>query len=288
MGYCKWIGGFLGALNGGIIGAIAGYAIGSFVDSLVSPEENGSGGFDGHVFGNQNNDSYSSGNYSHDTYDAYDNNGYGTYDDGRQQEGERNGFLFSLMVLASHIIQADGKIMHSEMEHVRRFLRMNFGNTQAEEGNEILLRLFDYRKIQGETAWQQQMVEVCQQLRTHMPEEYLLQLLSFLADITKADGRIDALEVEALKQIARLVGLGEAVVTQMLYTGGTSLEDAYKVLGITPDATDDEVRKAYKTLALKYHPDRVATLGEDVKQAAQRKFQEINAAKEQVFKSRNM
>lgn len=258
MGYFKWIGGFLGALNGGILGAIAGYAIGSFVESLVSPEA-GNSGYEGHV-----------------------------YEDTTQQDGDRNGFLFSLMVLSSHIIMADGKIMHSEMEHVRRFLRMNFGNAQAEEGNAILLRLFDYRKQQGEEAWQRQMVEVCEQLRTRMPEDYRLQLIAFLADITKADGRVDASEDQALRLIARLIGLGDEVVTQMLYTGGSSLEDAYKVLGVTPDATDDEVRRAYKTLALKYHPDRVASLGDDVKEAAQRKFQEINAAKEQVFKSRNM
>ena len=60
------------------------------------------------------------------------------------------------------------------------------------------------------------------------------------------------------------------------------------MLGITEDATDDEVRKAYRQMAIKHHPDRVATLGDDVKAAATKKFQDINNAKELIFKARGM
>ena len=74
----------------------------------------------------------------------------------------------------------------------------------------------------------------------------------------------------------------------MLSLGGQSLDDAYKVLGLTKDATDDEVRKAYRKLALQYHPDRVATLGDDVKEAAKKKFQELNDAKDKIYKARNL
>ena len=66
------------------------------------------------------------------------------------------------------------------------------------------------------------------------------------------------------------------------------MEDAYKVLGIPSTATDDEVRRAYRKMALQYHPDRVATLGNDVKEAAKRKFQEINDAKERIYKARGL
>jgi DnaJ like chaperone protein len=74
----------------------------------------------------------------------------------------------------------------------------------------------------------------------------------------------------------------------LLNLKSNSLEDAYKVLGISPDATDDEVRKAYRSMALKHHPDKVATLGEDVRKAAEKKFQQINDAKERIFKARGM
>ena len=73
-----------------------------------------------------------------------------------------------------------------------------------------------------------------------------------------------------------------------LSSGGNNLEAAYKVLGIAPDASDDEVKAAYRSMALKHHPDRVATLGEDVRKAAEQKFQEINAAKETIYKARGL
>ena len=66
------------------------------------------------------------------------------------------------------------------------------------------------------------------------------------------------------------------------------MSDAYKVLEIEPSATDEEVRKAFRKLALKHHPDRVATLGEDVRRAAEEKFQQINNAKERIYKARGM
>ena len=74
----------------------------------------------------------------------------------------------------------------------------------------------------------------------------------------------------------------------MLNLKGESLADAYKVLEIEPSATDEEVRKAFRKLALKHHPDRVATLGEDERRAAEEKFQQINNAKERIYKARGM
>ena len=77
-------------------------------------------------------------------------------------------------------------------------------------------------------------------------------------------------------------------VDSMLNLKGDSLEDAYKVLGVSPSASDDELRKAYRRLALEHHPDRVAALGEDVRRAAEKKFQEINAAKDRIWKERGL
>lgn len=84
------------------------------------------------------------------------------------------------------------------------------------------------------------------------------------------------------------MNLSAAEVESMLNLGGNSLEAAYKVLEVSPQATDSEVRAAYRKLALKHHPDRVATLGEDIRKAAEEKFQEINNAKEIIYKARGM
>ena len=115
-----------------------------------------------------------------------------------------------------------------------------------------------------------------------------LQLLNFLVMIAQADGRVVTEEINALREVARYMRISNTDLESMLNLKSNTLEDAYKVLGISPDATDDEVKKAYRKMALKHHPDRVATLGDDVKRAAEKKFKEINEAKERIYKARGM
>ncbi|MBQ0056763.1 MAG: TerB family tellurite resistance protein [Bacteroidales bacterium] len=255
MGYAKWIGGLLGAFAGGPIGAIAGYALGSLYDkikegvTIVSDET--------------------------------------TYGEG-VDAGQRNGFLFSLLLLAAHIIQADGKIMHSEMEYVRRMLRESYGTAAEAQGNDILKKLFDRRKTIGESEWNRQMMACCTQMRQAMTQEQRLQLLAFLCEIAKADSTVDQNEVSQLRLVAGYLGIPSESIDQLLNLGGNTLEEAYKVLGVPADASDEDVRKAYRKLALQYHPDKVASLGEDVRAAAEKKFKEIGAAKDLIWQARGL
>jgi DnaJ like chaperone protein len=108
--------------------------------------------------------------------------------------------------------------------------------------------------------------------------------------IAQADGIVSHEEIDALDFVALNLGLTTADVESMLNlrSGESNLDAAYKVLGVSAEATDEEIKNAYRRLALKNHPDRVATLGEDVRKAAEKKFQEINAAKEVVFKARGI
>lgn len=260
----RWIGGFLGFIvTGSPLGALAGYALGSLFDS--DDDGAASGGRD---YGQQQ------------------------YGDRQRQpyEGERNAFLFSLLVLASYIIKADGKVMHSEMNLMRQWLRTNFGEGAQAEGEDILRKLFEQQKTLGAAEYRSAVMSSCQQIRQHMSYEQRLQLLNFLVMIAQADGVVVGAEVTALKECAVHLGLGEAAVDSMLnlQDAGTSLDAAYKVLGVPPTATDQEVKAAYRRLALENHPDKVAALGEDVRRAAEKKFQEINAAKETVWKARGL
>jgi DnaJ like chaperone protein len=260
MGIGKWIGSIIGFMAGGPLGALAGYAIGSLFDTNDS---------------SRNTEGYNSDRNVHDN----------------QAYGQRNSFLFSLLVMASYIIKADGKVMHSEMEFVRKFLRVNFGNEAAVQGNDILLKLFERRKqmdAQNPMAFKNTIRECGMQIKQHLSYEERLQLLNFLAQIAKSDGNVCSAEIDALKEVAVAMGLSTKEVESMLNLGGNTLEEAYKVLEVEPTATDEEIKKAYKKLALKHHPDRVATLGEDVKKAAERKLQQINNAKDIIYKARGI
>ena len=268
MAFGKWIGGYLGWSAAGPIGALIGFIVGALFDAATDGSSTFSIGADG----------FSSASQSADD----------TYQQIRRQQGDRNSFLLSMLVLASYIIKADGKIMHSEMELVRQMLRQNFGEVAAQQGDEILKRLFEQQKSMGQQAYRQSIADSCRQIATQMDYAGRLQLLNFLAMIAQADGRVDPAEVAALKEVAQWMSLQASEVDTMLHLSGNSLDDAYKVLGVSPDATDDELKRAYRRLALEHHPDRVAKLGDDVREAAEKKFQEINAAKERIWKARGM
>ena len=263
----KWIGGFLGFISGGgILGMLAGFALGSLFDKGLDAVN------------------------TPDNLSSADNEAARQRYRQQSYEGQRNSFMFCLLVLSSYIIKADGRVMHSEMEFVRSFLRNNFGEAAAVQGDDILRKLFEKQKQMGNVAYRDAMRDACVQIARNMDVAQRLQLLNYLVLIAKADGQVTPDETLALKEMARYMGLSEQEVDSMLNLskGAGDLNAAYRVLEISPQATDIEVKAAYRRMALKHHPDRVATLGDDVKHAAERKFQEINEAKERIFKARGM
>ena len=254
----KWIGGILGFMAAGPLGALAGVALGALFDSGL------------------------------DSVNTPENSGTRTFSGTRTDEEQRNSFMFSLMVLSSYVIKADGRVMHSEMEMVRNFLQSSFGVAARNQGEQILLRLFDEQKRQGRIQFQNTVAQCCEQIAMNMEYAQRLQLVSFLLAIAQADGHIDPTEIMAIRECAQWMHMQPGDVDSMLNLKGDTLEDAYKVLGVSPSASDDELRKAYRRLALEHHPDRVAALGEDVRKAAEKKFQEINAAKDRIWKARGL
>lgn len=254
MAFGKWIGGYLGWSAFGPLGGILGFIIGVLFDTAVNSGE---------------------GNPLRLT-------------DEQSQQGDRNSFFISMLVLSAYIVKADGKVMHSEMELVRGMLRQNFGEPAAQQGDQIMRQLFAEQDRQGTSVYRQRIQQACQQIASHVDYSGRLQLLNFLVMIAQADGCVDQVEVTALKEVAQWMQMSPQEVDAMLHLEGDTLEDAYKVLGVSPDATDEELRKAYRRLALEHHPDRVAKLGDDVRRAAEKKFQEINAAKERIWKARGL
>lgn len=279
-----WIGGTLGTMLGsGILGTLAGFCLGSIIDEMMDSRA------DSNNYNTNKQDYYSQGN----GYKQYQYGGQNGSSNAHSNEEQRNSFLFSMLVLSSYIIKADNKIMHSEMEFVRQFLRQNFGEQAVNQGQEILLKLFEIQKQQGIQVFRNTIHQSCAEIKHNMDVSQRLQLLNYLVIIAKVDGYVSPEEIKALKEVARHLGLTAKDVDSMLNMengarANSNIEDAYKVLGLSSTATDDEVKVAYRKMALKHHPDRVATLGEDIRKAAEKKFQDINDAKERIFKARGL
>ena len=71
-----------------------------------------------------------------------------------------------------------------------------------------------------------------------------------------------------------------------MFVGNT--DKSYIILEIQPNATDSEVKKAYRKMAAKYHPDKVSHLGKDLSQMAENKFKAVNDAYQSIKKERGL
>ena len=244
MGIGKWITGAIGWAFGGPLGGLVGYLLGSLLEGDQ----------------NQARRVYTGGGFS--------------------ANEQRNSFLVSLLVLSAAVMKSDGKVLRSELDYVKDFIRRNFGEEALPQALQILKAALE-KDIN--------LPEICAQIKLHMEQPQRLQLFHYLVGIANADGHVSQVEINDLKNIAAYLGIPAQEANSILAMfGGNDLDQAYKVLEIEPSATDDEVRKAYKKLAIKHHPDKVATLGEDVKKAAEEKFKAVAAAYETIKKERRL
>ena len=241
MGIGKWIAGALGWAMFGPIGGILGYYFASRVEKLAE----------------------SAVIYSEDQ---------------SWNQGQRNSFLMSLLVLSAAVIKADGKTTSQELATLRSFFSKNFGPQAGSEAEEIVKELLT-KDIN--------LYEVCGQIRSCMDYSQRLQLYHYLVSLGACDGLIQS-ETDVLEVIALYIGLSKAEVDSIFAQFRPSNDSNYRILEIDPSASDDEVKKSYRKMAIKYHPDKVATLGEDVQKAAEEKFKAVNQAYEAICKERGI
>ncbi len=191
----------------------------------------------------------------------------------------RGDFTFCLTVLATAVMKADGKMMRSELDYVKEFLIRNFGVEATREAMQMIKEL-----SQKEIP----LNEVCQQIRFQMPQASKVQLLYFLFGIAKADGTVSAVEIQLLENISNQLGIDHVTFLSVKSMYYDDLESAYQVLGVSSSATNEEIKKAYRKMALENHPDKVGHLGEDIRKAAEEKFSKINVAYEKIKKQRGI
>ena len=285
MSSVKWIGGFLGWVAWGPIGALIGYFLGSVVDNVIDVSHQIPGG-DG--------DPYRGGGYGRNTggygrttgtggygtgTGGYGTGGYGRSTGGYTADEQRNSFFVSLLVLSSAVIKADGNVHPAELQTVKEFFRRNFGDQAATQASQILDKL---------NSTQVNIYQVGDQIASNMNYSQRLQLFHYLVSIANADGDFSKSEKSVLEAIGSVIRLNSSDISSVIAMTYRDKDSAYAVLEISPNATDDEVKAAYRKMAMKHHPDKVSTLGPEVQKAAQEKFRKIQEAYETIKKERGM
>ena len=257
MAFAKWLFAGLGWAVGGPIGALLGYWIGK---AVLPDKQIGSGESDG--FASRRRGPY------HNT-------------------GTQEDINAALMVLIAAVMKVDGNVKKSELDYVKRFLLTNYG----EERGKAMLKVLQ-QMVQQDIPINQ----VCQQIKVNTDYSTRYHMVDFLFGIGGADGQFHPAEINMLRLIAQYLGISTGDYTSIFerhvghadtgYTGGSRSEsrsgsyskDPYRVLGIDSSATDDEVKKAYRRMAMKYHPDRVAGMSEEMQRNAAEQMKEINEA----------
>jgi DnaJ like chaperone protein len=195
------------------------------------------------------------------------------------QGNARGDFAMSLLVLSAAVMKADGKVVKSELDFVKSFFIKQFGLEESEKLIPLLKEILNQEiNIQ----------DVSIQIGQYMDYSSRLQLIHYLFGIASADGQYHPSEVDVIGTISRLMGIQTSEFASIKAMFVKDMYSAYNILEVTPDATDDEIKKAYRRLAVQYHPDKVAHLGEDIRKSATEKFQKLNAAYDEIKKQRGI
>ncbi|GAB1308176.1 co-chaperone DjlA [Urechidicola sp. KH5] len=200
------------------------------------------------------------------------------------QEGARStqsgDFEISLLILSAVVIKADGKIDQRELKYVRSHFVQMYGYERAQHAFKLFNGIIKNNKISTR--------QVCIQIRQHMTHATRLQLIHFLFGIAKADGHVNKDEVEMIHKIANYLFINQndfESIKAMFYDG---IGNAYKILEIEKTASDADVKKAYRRMVKKHHPDKLQHLGEEHVKGAEDKFRQIQKAYESIQKERGL
>ena len=198
----------------------------------------------------------------------------------RRPQTQHGDFEVSLLILASIVIKADGKQDQRELDFVRnQFVKM-YGKERANQAFKLFKEINKQQNISTR--------QVCLQIRQMMQHASRLQLIHFLFGIANADGSVTEDEIAQIYTIAGYLGISHNDYESIKAMFYKSTDSAYKILEIDKSATNEEIKKAYRTMAKKYHPDKVLHLGKEHQKGAEEKFKQVQEAYEQIQKERGV
>ena len=187
-------------------------------------------------------------------------------------------FEINLLALASLVIKADGKVTQNELDFVRRYFISAYGKNRANE----VFKIFNQNvKNKGISV-----SKISRLFNLALNYESRLQVIHFLFGIAKADGNISELEIKKLLEFSNLFKLSYADFLSIKAMFIQETDNAYKILELDKTATNDQIKKSYRDLAKKHHPDKVQHLGDAYVKAAQDKFQQIQKAYQNIKNER--
>ena len=218
---------------------------------------------------------YALGSMSENTqgfHSSYSRHGGGTPTQG-------GDFGAAMLILFGAVMKADNELKKSELEFVKKFLTQQFNINYAQDRMQL---------FKGILKQNYPLKDVCMQIKANMDHASRLQMIHVLFGLSQADGHVHPLEVKVIHTIANYLGISgsDFESIQAMFYKDTSA--AYKILETTPDVTDDEVKKAYRKIATKFHPDKVHHLGYEFQKMAEEKFKSVNDAYQQIKKERGI
>ena len=197
----------------------------------------------------------------------------------RPNRTAQGDFGVSLLVLVAAVMKADGKVVKSELDFVKQFFVRQFGNESAREAIHLLKDILK----------QDIMVrDICVQISKNMDYSSRLQLLHLLFNVSLADGNINKAEIDLIEKMSGALGIKSNDFVSISNMFIPETDSAYKILEIDRTVSNDEVKKAYRKMAMKYHPDKVSHLGDDFRKTADEKFKKVNEAYDKIKKERNL
>lgn len=248
----KFIGAVIGffLLGRNWLGAFLGFIVGSYIDSMSFKDSKEKG--------------------SDDMFDYYK----------QRASAQRGDFATMLIALSASVLKADGKISEPELNYIKSFFSQQFGPQFSGVHAQTLKRFTDATHIPLE--------QICADIKLRTQLEVRIQLTHYLFGIAKADGHVAESELIIIRRIAELLGIPYADFESLKNMFYRDTNSDYKVLGIEATATEEEIKKAYRQMAVRYHPDKVAQMGEEYQKGAKEKFQKVQEAYENIKKQRGI